>query len=523
MNSLDNVPVTMRPVASRRLPRLLAVLMAIALAIPIGGCGGGQTRPPGTFTEFSAIKRRAESCLNDSGKALARGKTDGASIYWVSASLDTAGKSLEGEERVLFTNRTQDNLSEVVFRVYASDAGSGESRKPTIIKGARANGRGAEARLDGSVLSVSVPGGIAPGRRAVVSFSFSEPIPPAGQDVTDGLFAYDSGTFDLGGFLPTVVTYSGGTWDTRAIPRAGDANYYDCSYYSVSFKAPSEYVVAATGVELENNSGTHVFTAGPVRDFEVQASDRYRVATRKVGSTEVASYYFGTDSKAGTRALDSGCRALSLFSQHFGPYPYTRLNICEAPMEADGMEFTGQVQAASFLYEDADLAQDLTATVAHEVCHQWWAIGVGSDSIGLPWLDESLTSYCEPLYYLWSEGEASGQEALAVLADNYWSARREGVPDGPVDQAVSAFASEDQYTALVYGKGALFFNELQKSLGPPGFEKSLSEYYRKHVFLNASTQDLLSPFRANSGGSTQVDELYRRWIAETHGDEDVPR
>lgn len=506
-----------------RSTRLLIALTAIALlCVPLLGCGGGQAGRTSSPSAFDSIKQRGESYLNNSGHELARGKTDGASIYSVSAALDTTGKSVNGQEHVQYTNRSTDNLSEVVFRVYASEAGTGEAPKPTVIDGATANGRKVDARLEGSYLTVSVPGGIKPHGQAVVSFSFSEPVPPAGQEQTDGLFAYEDGTFDLGNFLPTVVRYSGGGWDKRPIPWYGDVNYYDASYYSVSLEAPSGYVVAATGVESGGSGGTHTFVAGPVRDFEAQVSNKYQVTRRQVGSTTVASYYFDKDSRAGGEALNSGSQALRLFSEHFGPYPYTRLNICEAPLDASGMEYSGQVQIGSFLYEDPADAADLDGTVAHEVGHQWWALGVGSDAIGLPWLDESLTSYCEVLYYRWLEGEASAQESLAELADNYSSARADGVPDVVVEQPVSAFTSADQYTAVVYGKGPFFFNELWKSLGPAAFEKSLSKYYRKNVFLNATTEDLLAPFRANSGGSGTVDQLYQRWIKEIHGDEDMP-
>jgi len=55
---------------------------------------------------LEGARKRAESYLNDSGRGLARGKTDGATVYSVSASLETAGKSVNGDERVLFTNRT---------------------------------------------------------------------------------------------------------------------------------------------------------------------------------------------------------------------------------------------------------------------------------------------------------------------------------------------------------------------------------------------------------------------------------
>lgn len=512
-----------RRATAQGLWRILSVLAVAALVcVPVLGCGASQSGGSSSTATFDAIKRSAESYLTPAGKELAQGKTDGASIYSVDASLDTEGKTIGGKEQVLFTNRTTGDLSEVVFRVYASEAGTGESRKPTVIGGATANGKKTQAALDGSYMSVSVPGGIKPHGQAVVSFSFSEPVPKAGQEQADALYAYDGGTYNLGYFLPTVVTNTGGAWDERPIPWEGDANYYDASYYSVSLKVPGGYVVAAPGVE-SSSGDTHTFVAGPLRDFEAQISNKYRSAQRQVGSTTVASYYFGTDSGAGAEALDAGSKSLRVFSENFGPYPYTRLNVCEAPMEAYGMEYSGQVQIASFLYEDQADAADLEVTVAHEVGHQWWALGVGSDTIGMPWLDESLTGYCEVLYSRWLEEEASAQESLAELADNYNSARAEGVPDGPVDQAVSAFASGDQYTALVYGKGAFFFDALWKALGPAAFEKSLSDYYRKNVFLNATTEDLLAPFRANSGGSGTVDQLYQRWITQAHGDEDMPR
>jgi len=76
--------------------------------------------------------------------------------------------------------------------------------------------------------------------------------------------------------------------------------------------------------------------------------------------------------------------------------------------------------------------------------------------------------------------------------------------------------------AAADGKGALFFDELYKALGPAGFDKSLTEYYRKNVFRNATAEDLLATFRDNSSDPGRVDQLYQRWIKELHGDQDIP-
>jgi aminopeptidase N len=298
-------------------------------------------------------------------------------------------------------------------------------------------------------------------------------------------------------------------------------NYFDCSYYDVSFKAPEEYVVAASGIERESG-GEHRFAAGPVRDFELQASRKYLSIERKVGSTTVTSYFFEGDSAAGGKALEAGCRALEQFSERVGPYPYTRLNICEAPLTDSGMEYSAQVVISSDMYGDPADEGDLEITVAHEVFHQWFALGVGSDAIGNAWLDESLSSFGEVLYSLREHGEKSAEEALREIAEVYTSARDDEIPDAPVEQPDSSFSGDEEYTAAVYGKGALFFNELRRRMGQSAFDRSLSEYYRGRVFYNATTEDLLAAFRANSPDPGVVDRLYRHWIKELHGDEDVP-
>ncbi len=299
----------------------------------------------------------------------------------------------------------------------------------------------------------------------------------------------------------------------------GDVADFDSSYYFVSFEAPAGYTVAATGVELGREDGYRRFAAGPVRDFEVQAGRRYRSVERAVGATTVASYYYAEDSRAGARALEFARGALNEWQAHFGPYPYKRLNVCEAPLEG-GMEFSGQVLIDASCYEDPEDTWDLEVTIAHEVCHQWWALVVGSDSIGRPWLDESLVTFCEYAYFLWREDEAGALEALRDIRETY-APRGDDEPDAPAGLPVEEYGDSDRYTAIVYGKGALFFNELFGLMGQDRFVKSLSGYYRDNAFRTVAAEDLLRAFRADSPDAERVNALYIRWIVQSHGDEDV--
>jgi len=500
---------------------LAATIIAVMLAtvLPLSGCGT-KTAFPVTAAELDTARLKVNGYLTEKGRGLAAGRTRGATVYSMQLRLDTAGKTLSGNERVLYTNRSSDPLTEVVFRVYANDVAARGGGSPVTVNDLEADGRPARHSLNGSILHVALPSPLAPGKKTYLSFDFLEQVPST--DMSDGIFAYEGGTFDLGNFAPTVVMYSNGAWDNRSAPSYGDVMFYDCSYYFVSLEAPEDFVLATTGTQTGSDGDRRIYSAGPVRDFEIQASDAYKSLSRKVGQTTITSYYMGNEPVTGKAALDYGCTAFQLYSRHFGPYPYTRLNVCEAPLDDEGMEYTGQVQIASSLYGDPKDVSDLEYTVAHEFCHQWWALGVGSDSIDRAWQDESLTSYCESLYTLWRYGEAAAKTYIQDYdVDGYLSSREEGVPDGVVDQPMAAFLDGDQYTMLVYLKGALFFDSLRNMKGGQSFDRSLAQYYRKNLFLNASPQDLISSFGANSSDPASVNALYERWMHGVYGDADI--
>lgn len=501
----------------RRTAIVLALILTLVCAGLAGvGCG---SKPPEVAPRQPG---RSDVFLTEQGRELARGRTDGASEYAVEATLDVRAHTVAGSERVSYTNGSADTRGEVVFRVYADAPEVLPEGGAVTISDVTVDGGSATFELEGSFLHVKLPAGLEPQKTAMVAFDFKEPVPAIGSGKTGDIFGYKDDTYNLGNFLPTVARYENGSWDTRESPVMGDVNYFDCSYYTVTFTAPADYVVAATGVEEENEKGVHRYSAGPVRDFEVQASRDYEVEKRQVGPTTISSYFLEESPETGSEALDFGCQALERYSKHFGAYPYTGLNICEAPIKSYGMEFTGQVQVGDFLYTDPEEVTQLELTVAHEVCHEWWALGVGSDSIGHPWQDESLTNYCDILYFYWQHNAQTADENLrSDLVEPYVELRRQETRDAPVDQPVAAF-DEDQYGMIIYSKGALFFNELWKLSGEALADTELAGYYRDHVFLNAGQEDLLGALKSAAADPAAVDALYQRWIKEVHGDADVP-
>ena len=282
------------------------------------------------------------------------------------------------------------------------------------------------------------------------------------------------------------------------------------------------------------------------------------------------------------KAIDIAAHALQVYAKRFGPYPYQTFKVVEGPIRggAGGMEFSGLTAISSMLYEDlgkqlgalagvlgagnldqimAGIEGDMGAapaaagktntglpdnpasefltdmlgqqkqifdslfevTIAHEVAHQWWAIGVGSDSQRAPFVDESLANYSAMIYF----EDRYGREAAAKMMDlnlktSYAIGRMLGGADAPVNLKTAAYKNNVQYGAVVYGKGALYYDALRRTVGDPVFFAALREYYAKYRGRLAGSRALLEIIQVKAP-EANVAALYRRWIEETHGDEDI--
>ena len=282
------------------------------------------------------------------------------------------------------------------------------------------------------------------------------------------------------------------------------------------------------------------------------------------------------------RAIDVAGRAIQIFSQRFGPYPNSNFKVVEGPIRggAGGMEFSGLTSVASMLFEDwskslggisggqglgsldsllaalsggapgsaarrqspapsapgnpgtdllgsvlgpqMEMLQSLfEMTIAHEVAHQWWAIAVGSDSQRAPFVDESLTNYSALVYFEDRYGKVAADSMRDLhLKTAYSAGRMLAGKDAPANLAAAAYAGDLQYAAVVYGKGALYYDILRRTVGDKIFFESLREYYRRYSGRIAGPRSLLDILEAKAP-QAGVEALYRRWIEETHGDEDV--
>ncbi len=165
----------------------------------------------------------------------------------------------------------------------------------------------------------------------------------------------------------------------------------------------------------------------------------------------------------------------------------------------------------------------LETTIAHEVAHQWWAIGVGSDSQKHPFVDESLTNWSAMMYFEDRYGAQKAEQMRDLhLKTSFSMGAMMGGGDKRADLPTSAYTNNLQYGAVIYGKGALFYDELRKLVGDAALFGALRAYYANWNGKIADERVLRNLIIAASPAKrVAINALYKRWIEEAHGSEDI--
>ncbi len=490
-------------------------------------------RPPNADTYTPAPVDMPTGPLPDFGAALApelRGalaQFPNATTYQINARLDPAARTISGAQVVHVTNTENVALNEIYFRLYPNAAFYNEGN--LAVQDVQINGAPAQTALevDDTALKIALPQPLAPGQQVALSMRFVTTVPTSGGY---GIFRFADGIFSLYNWHPELAVYENGGWLLNPVTAQGDPTNTDASNYSVIFSAPDGYQIVTSGVEAEptraNGDTTYQIVSTLTRNFVIVASDQFQSATQQVGNVMVNSYYLPKDEQGGKAALQTAASSVDLYSKQFGAYAYPEMDVMEAPLGggAAGMESTGlimlgeeyyspeqanQLRGLETLVPGADKISVLGFITAHETAHQWWYGVIGSDAYKQPWLDESLTNWSAAFYYDKTAGAQAGALARDLfISTPYMATLAQG--DEKLDQPVDRF-NETEYSAIVYGKGALMYDALRKQIGDEKFFAFLQRYYQQHEFGRVDGQEWEKTLAAVIG-QEQADAFYQKWV-----------
>lgn len=425
--------------------------------------------------------------------------------YTLVTAYDETNASLNVDETIIFTNDTPISLNQLPLVVEANRFANAfhlwkVSWEP--------DGTEAKYILDGDILWLDLAKPLASNQQVEFALSYHLKLPHGA-----GPLGVGARQVNFGDWYPFIPAYLADGWALDEPGRVGEHITYPLAIYHVEISlqnSANDLIVAASAPA--NIEGDHLVFDATARNFTWSVSRDYRVLEGSQDGHQVTAYVFPEHESAGRAALEATLAALRLYGDLFSPYPHPGLAWVESEfpdgMEYDGLYFLGQEYFAGY---HGGQANYLTSLSAHETAHQWWGGLVGNDPARDPWLDESLATYSELLYY---------QKNFPELADWWWRFRvNRFQPVGIVDQPIYAFTGFRPYVDAVYLRGALFWEAVRKRIGDQAFFSFLRAYVRQYGGKVADPSALLSILNETAPGA-DISDLYTQYL---HAPQSVPR
>lgn len=466
--------------------------------------------------------------------------------YQIVAELDVRRKLVRGNMNMTYHNNSSDTLTEVWIHLWPNAYSSHQTAWAQQVRSmgmldfhySKSFGKidSVSFSIDGkSVANITseespdmvllIPNQpILPGQQVQIATPFRTRLSPA-----ISRSGYDSSYFALAQWYPKPAVYNEKGWNPMPYLEQGEF-FSEFGDYNVKITLPKAYVLTATGHQVvlpdtlntSENTLTYNIQQKNVHDFAWFASEKFKVASETIqlsSGKKVLVQAVGITEGLEKRALSFATFTLQYMSENLGEYPYDVCTVVEGPAGmGGGMEYPTIGTVGEY---------GLMETTVHEIIHNWWYGILANNEREKPWLDESITSYYEHRVV----NQISADSIMT--AENYTGRGKffgfNRLPSSPMEkflllnqqrlnkhQAISSSSealSPTNYYAVIYAKGALVLDYLEKYLGQAMFDAAMKSFFEKHAFTHIDETQLQNTFEAVSGQN--LDWFFKGMIAST--------
>lgn len=450
--------------------------------------------------------------------------------YDIKLVFDPEEAAVVANQRVDYINNEETELDNIYFHLYPNSYRRAETApflfdsfnqaypqgfQPGYIdiNSFSLNGETWEYNLQGhgeTIMKIPLKESLKPGEWITLEMEYKVKLPPAQER-----FGYGEDTYNFGNWYPVAAVFDETGWNLDPYYPIGDPFYSDISNYNVTIDTPSEYVVATSGNilknEVEDQRTIWEIEAKFMRDFAWVVGDQFEVVETDVDGTALKMYFIedgSLDDDTKELAINVGKDSLKVFNDVYGQYPYGQYSVVQTNFPS-GMEYPGIVFIGKQYYDEV-WEEYLEIVIVHETAHQWWYGVVGNDQIDEAWLDESMASYSEVVYFTELYGEEQGQYYQELANEEQYKTVMESLYDTVVLKSLEEFEGWDDYGPLVYSKGAVFLNEIRNTYGKEIFYEIMRTYFDEFKFMNANTEDFKEVSEKITG--EDMDTLFENWL-----------
>ena len=360
--------------------------------------------------------------------------------------------------------------------------------------------------LEQNLLRVELPQPLAPGQSAVIVIEFATKFPRTlgpDQSVHQDLYVWRF------------------AWNPVAIPASEliDGQYlsaqrpyyrqiYPTALYELTLTVPKDYTVAS-GMDLQEplaqdeGAGTqtlHLKSEVPVRSVALAIGKTLRSYTLDHPQFPISVYFLPGQEAAARQLATYALETLQAYSVRWGQYGYKRLTIVSSWMSGwFGMAADGFIVLGNSAFAEKDLTAAgmadrlLEYLLAHEIAHQWWGIGIGTDFNAENFLSEAFAEYLSITHF---------EDKHGAQGSNLIQLEREGLVEGLVQSQFGFFNLRQHFSELPYL--SLLRNRFDEALVKPQrdvefFNDSSTRIYKKGYMVLRALAGLI--------GSETMDQL----------------
>jgi len=483
--------------------------------------------------------------------------------YEVEVTLDPDTKMLDGRQTLTWRNTQEQPTDELWFHLYWN---AWKNNRSTWVLEARRRGRGdrfkkvarddwsylevrtvrllpgmgyAESDLtssmrfespddgnpdDRTVLVVPLPTPVGPGETVKVEMAWRAKIPR-----TFSRTGFRGNYFFFAHWFPKLGVFEEEGWNCHQF-HAGTEFYSDYGIYDVQMTVPGNFVLGATGKQVErkeNTDGTvtyayhqddvHAFSWATSPDFLLREKRFEEPGLPPVDMLLMIQPEHLDQVERHFKATEA---CLLNYGKWFGAYPYDHLTIVDPAYGSGsgGMEYPTFFTCGSSYFNPFGGGSPEGVTI-HECGHQFWFGVVGNNEFEFAWIDEGLNSFSDArttevtygrnklvrrylslpnarrgfLPVLFDDIERS-REVDGNGLDRYRLAATSDVPDTPTYQYFPATGG-----AISYSKTAIWLHTLERYLGWETLQKILATFYERWKFKHPRPRDFFDIANEVSG------------------------
>ena len=471
--------------------------------------------------------------------------------YTIDVSLNDKEHTLDGFEKIEYTNNSPDTLKFIWFHLWPN---ANKNDKTAFSDQMLENGstkfyfsdkeqKGYINRLDFKINNVTAATEDHPQHIDIIKIILPATLPPAQKIIITTPFhvklpynfsrgGHDGQSYQATQWYPKPAVYDNKGW--HPMPYLDQGEFYsEFGTFDVSITVPKNYVVAATG-ELQNAEekewlktratftwesikGKEKTTGGQmkttyqlfpesdkqiktlqykqtnVHDFAWFADKRFIVNndTCQLASgrvIDVFTYYTPKHQNTWKKSVSNSKDAIRHYSSLVGEYPYNIVQVVQGPESfGGGMEYP----TITVISPDGN-AKSLDNTINHEIGHNWFYGILANNEREHPWMDEGINSYYDEKY---KTGKYGKQPKLDRLA---FETKVVTKTDQPIELPSEQY-SEANYGLVAYYKTAEWMRYLESKLGTVAFNNAMQEYYRRWQFKHPQPEDFKKVLEESSG------------------------